>query len=720
MTNYAYPSRYLQEELDLLELGIRELLADFESKEIDGQTPYSMRGLMLNRSDIERTLEESEHRLGDDALSAFRLHRLRLETAAAAEPAGDMGGEGTPLDRLSGRLGLSAWERRCVVLCLASELDARFESWFGYLNDDVTLRAPTVELALKLLCDSVQEMESARAYLAGHSPLRRFVLKSETAAAGGERSSLKQPLRLDPRIVSFLLGTEAADSRIAGFASKHEANGEAPELLYGEPLQAGLLVAVSQERASGRLPFLQLAGPSGAGKKLHARHAAEAFGQPLLVAALDKLAEEAEKRSEQLRHMVREAVISGAMVALAEGDASEQALEQMRCGLIAAIADYAKASKKPAVLWLTKRERRRAQLPLPQAASLMSFAVAVPDAAQRLKLWELGGTEGDDHGLYPQLADKYAFTAGQIEGTRRQASLLAALGGRGAATLGDYAAASRTQVQHRLSELAEKRVPSRSWADLVLPEEPLALLTEACNRYRFNETVLNRWGFGAKLPYGRGLALLFAGPPGTGKTMAAEVIAQDLGLELYRIDLSRVVSKYIGETEKNLRELFEEAENSGSILFFDEGDSLFGKRTEVKDSNDRYANMEAAFLLQRIESFDGVTILATNLLQNLDEAFLRRMGMIVKFPFPDSAERERLFRSMLPAAAPLDSDLDIPFLASKVDVAGGHIKNIVLAAAYMAASEGAAIAMRHMIRAARQEFHKMGKIVVKGLFDPYA
>ncbi|WP_307472352.1 AAA family ATPase [Paenibacillus harenae] len=717
MTNVAVVSNDIYDELHLLEQGMRLLLAEFESKEVDGQAPYSMRGLMITPSDIERTLEETEHRPEDDALAAFRADRLQWEARRDAEE--DEGlRDDSPLARMSRELGLSVWERRCVVLCLAAELDIRYESWFGYLNDDVTLRVPTALLALRLLCDSEKERDSARAYLAGYSPLKRFLLRNETAL---ERSSLKMPLRLDPRAVSFLLHTESVDSRIAAAVAKYSEEAAAPGLLFDERLQISLQLAVSQERTgnSGRLPFLQLTGPSGAGKKLHARHVAEAFGQPLLVVSLDKLESDAEKRGEQLRHIVREALISGAMLAMAEGVGGDSLLESYKSGLSAAIAEYAAVSTIPVVFWLARRERRGARLPLPEEASLLSFAITVPDAARRLTLWEMGGSDRDDPALYAQLADKYAFTAGQIEGTRRQAALLASLHGRSGADMNDYAAASRSQVQHRLSELAEKRVPSRTWKDLVLPEEPLALLSEACNRFKFNETVLNRWGFGTKLPYGRGLALLFTGPPGTGKTMAAEVVARELGLELYRVDLSRVVSKYIGETEKNLRELFEEAENSGSILFFDEGDSLFGKRTEVKDSNDRYANMEAAFLLQRIETFDGVTILATNLLQNMDEAFLRRMQVIVKFPFPDSAERERLFRSMLPAEAPLDTDLDFPFLASSVDVAGGHIKNIVLAAAYMAAAEDSAIAMRHMIRASRQEFHKMGKIVVKGLFDPY-
>jgi SpoVK/Ycf46/Vps4 family AAA+-type ATPase len=262
-------------------------------------------------------------------------------------------------------------------------------------------------------------------------------------------------------------------------------------------------------------------------------------------------------------------------------------------------------------------------------------------------------------------------------------------------------------------------IPARTWDDLVLPPEPLSLIKEACSQFRHRETVYEKWGFGRKLPYGRGLSLLFSGPPGTGKTMAAEIVAGELGLELYRIDLSRIVSKYIGETEQRLSELFAEAEHSGAILFFDEGDALFSKRTEVKDAHDKYANMEAAYLLQRIEAYDGVTMVATNLLQNMDEALLRRMSFVVKFPFPDAADRERIFRAHLPPDAPLDEDLDFTFLASRLDVSGGYIKNIVLAAAFLAASADRPIAMSHFVRAARQELRKMGKILIKEMFSPY-
>lgn len=734
---------YIWDELYIIERGIGLLLQRFKGREASDDSPFAMRRLVVTPDDIKRSMDEGGRSLTDEALAAFRTERAAAEREHADIVTESIrSGVVLPLAFLSWRLQLTVWERRCIMLCLANEIDPRYESWFGYLNDDVTLRVPTAGLALQLLCDHPEEFIEARMLLTDGAKLSRYLLTAREASSGSLRSDLRMPLKLDKRITSFLLGTETLDARLGGFVTRVDESQPLEPLLFGEELQERLLAAVERERelnsylaAAGdslSAPFLQLSGPAGAGKKLQAKHLAQALRQPLLIVRLDRLYADAGEASAHLAGIVREALITGAILAFEDViPSAAPADEERRAGMLrllsAALADYGRMARQPVILWLNRAELRREQLPLPPEAALLNGSIEVPEADVRLQLWrdaaagledaESGVTGGD--ALLIQLADKYKFTPGQIAGTHSQAQRLAALEQRAQAEIEDYAAASRMQVQHKLSELAEKRQPARSWNDLILPEEPMLQLKEACSRFTHSETVFQRWGFGRKLPYGRGLSMLFAGPPGTGKTMAAEIVAGELGLELYRIDLSRVVSKYIGETEKNLRELFAEAENSGSILFFDEGDSLFGKRTEVKDSHDRFANMEAAYLLQRIESFDGVSILATNLMQNMDEAFMRRMQTIIKFPFPDALDRERIFRSLLPEEAPLDDDLDLPFLASRVEVAGGHIKNIVLSAAFLAAGEASPIGMRHMVRGARQELHKMGKIIVKEAFDPY-
>jgi SpoVK/Ycf46/Vps4 family AAA+-type ATPase len=290
----------------------------------------------------------------------------------------------------------------------------------------------------------------------------------------------------------------------------------------------------------------------------------------------------------------------------------------------------------------------------------------------------------------------------------------------------DLYAACRLQSNRKLATLAQKITPHYVWDDIVLPLDRMEQLREICNYVKYRALVYEEWGFDRKLSLGKGLNALFAGPSGTGKTMAAEIIANELGIDLYKIDLSGVVSKYIGETEKNLARIFSEAETSNAILFFDEADALFGKRSEVRDAHDRYANIEIGYLLQKMEEYEGVVILATNLRKNMDDAFVRRMHFTVEFPFPDEKDRRRIWEKIWPEDTPCSPDLDLDFMARRVEVAGGNIRNIALAAAFLAADDGATgdssvgVDMCHLVRATRREYQKMGKVVMEDEFGVYA
>jgi len=259
--------------------------------------------------------------------------------------------------------------------------------------------------------------------------------------------------------------------------------------------------------------------------------------------------------------------------------------------------------------------------------------------------------------------------------------------------------------------MARKITPRYTWFDIVLPDDQLTLLHEIVATVRGRSLVLEEWGVGRKLASSPGVTMLFSGPPGTGKTMAAEVITAELSLDLYKIDLSTIVSKYIGETEKNLERIFSEAQSSNAILFFDEADAIFGKRSEVKDAHDRYANIEISYLLQRMEAYNGVTILATNLRANLDEAFTRRLQFAVDFPFPDESYRLRIWQTLLPPGVPSEPGLDFELLARRFKLAGGNIRNILVSAAYLAASDGGRLGMKHLLHGTRRELQKMGRLV---------
>jgi SpoVK/Ycf46/Vps4 family AAA+-type ATPase len=283
-----------------------------------------------------------------------------------------------------------------------------------------------------------------------------------------------------------------------------------------------------------------------------------------------------------------------------------------------------------------------------------------------------------------------------------------------APTTDDLFTAARAQSTHRLGVLARQIRPRFQIEHLILPYDAIAQLKEVCNQVRRRHIVYDRWGFDRKLSLGKGINVLFSGPPGVGKTMAAEVFANELDLDLFKIDLSQIVSKYIGETEKNLNRVFDEARASNAILFFDEADALFGKRSEVRDSHDRYANIEIAYLLQKMDEYEGLSVLATNLKQNLDEAFTRRLSFIIDFPFPDEESRLRIWRSIWPMDLPLGDDVDLGYVARTFRLSGGSIKNVAVAAAFLAAEREEPVRTVHLVRATRREFQKMGKTFPDG------
>jgi SpoVK/Ycf46/Vps4 family AAA+-type ATPase len=293
-----------------------------------------------------------------------------------------------------------------------------------------------------------------------------------------------------------------------------------------------------------------------------------------------------------------------------------------------------------------------------------------------------------------------------VAGAARSARLRAG-GAPAPVTAGDLWDACRAETAWELEGLARRIEPRRRWDDIVLPPDVAAQLREIAAQVAHRGQVYERWGFGARLTRGSGITALFAGPSGTGKTLAAEILATELRLELIAVDLAGVVSKYIGETEKNLRRVFDAAERSGAILFFDEADALFGKRTDVKDSHDRYANIEVNYLLQRMEEYRGLAILATNRKTALDRAFLRRLRFLVDFPFPDAGDRRRIWRRVVPAEAETEA-LDFDALA-RLEIPGGNIRNVALNAAFLAAGDGAPIGMRHVMRAARREYAKIDR-----------
>jgi hypothetical protein len=590
------------------------------------------------------------------------------------------------LETLCEAFDLSPFERDVVLLCAGVELDSSFAPLCAAAQGDGSRTYPTFSLALAALPDAHWSAISPR------GPLRRWRL----IEVGSGSALTVSPLRLDETVLHYLAGVRTLDERLAALVEL-VVPPAAEDLSASQTAVAAQVAAVwsaRQERVD--MGVIQLCGPDPADRRAVAAAAAAAAG--LRVAALPvELVPAAPAELDALvRLWEREAVLAN-LVLLIEGDAP--------------VPDAADPSRATAVVRLTGRlggplivsAREQLRQPLRRVTT---FEVCRPTADERRTAWRaaLATTADADPVAVEPLVSQFRLGLAAI----RTAAAEAVARTAAAPEEGVERAAwdvCRVRSRRGLDELAQRIESAAGWDDLVLPAAQTEAVRRIALHVRQRTTVHDDWGFATVSERGLGISALFTGASGTGKTLASEVLANELRLDLYRIDLAGVVSKYIGETEKNLRRVFDAAEDGGAVLLFDEADALFGKRSEVKDSHDRYANIEVSYLLQRMEAYRGLAILTTNLKSALDPAFLRRIRFVVQLPFPDEVQRAAIWRRMFPPAAPTEG-LDVSKLA-KLNVAGGNIRNIALHAAFLAADAGGPVRMRHLLEAAREEYAKL-------------
>lgn len=693
------------------------------------------RGLYISDEEVNSILLEhpsAESSMRDHSASPASLREINLQIESARAEVSlriatsHASGVNLPLERIAEIFALSELERFVLLVCLAPEVDTSFEVLYSYVQNDVTRKRPTPDLILKLFCASRAEQIANRQHFSAHSVLfRAAFVEFSTDTQNRELSLFSRALRLDPRIVSYLLEHDTIDERLRSFTScckptRTFAELSLPEMLVSDIAQASLVLS----RKGGGTVFLH--GPRGSGKRCIAEAISREHGRCLLTADLERFSSDTLPLPTAITLLCREALLRDANLLLAHADTAfddDCARPQKRAAFLHAL-DPTGFGRHDFSIFVS------AASPIPQADvshsyRSVSFSVPPPDFVTCVALWNQAISTMDcvpapdvDSGV---LANKFQLTGGEIKNICREAAnraLLSASAPPGV-SLADLEAVARAQSNHGLRRMAQKVKCVHAWSDLVLPVRAIQQLREICASEKFRPVVYARWGFDRRLSQGKGLNVLFCGPSGTGKTMAAGIIALELALDLYKIDLSVVVSKYIGETEKQLSQIFHEARSSNAILFFDEADALFGKRSEVKDAHDRYANIEVAYLLQKMEEYEGIVILATNFRGNIDEAFTRRIHHIVEFPLPDPEMRERIWRVLIPPDAPLAADVDFGFLARQFDFAGGNIRNVVLAAAFLAAQAGGEICMQHFIRATSRELQKLGRMPSRTDFREY-
>ena len=715
---YRNHSEHLADELLKLDLVIRQRVTEFRLRLATTPKVTTSQQMYISHDEVDLLLQEDgfkEPEVPELIDLRNRVELLRQKIIAKIRESFEQR-IFLPIPQLARTFSLSSLEIDALVICLAPEIDRRYDRLYAYLQDDITRKKPSIDLVLTLLCETNSGRWKARTLFSEHAQLIRAELLryADDPQSPSGSSDLARFLKLDGRILNYLLGISTIDERLIGIAKLYAPLPSMDQILVDPIIKAQFVSLVrnhfSDQRIDRRKVALHLRGPYGVGKLEIARGVCREIGSPVLCVDMEAVQEHEMGLDTLLRIAFREGLLQQSALFLDHVDSFIKEEGKTRVfgkKLANLIAEYG---------WLTFLSGESARFPEELFKEMVFHAVdlPVPDLVLREKAWEksLGKLMADGGTIWSeQLASQFLLTPGQIDDALNFVTTRQAMNeGQKEITLAELSAACRQQSNHKLGELTVRIKPNCLWEDIILPEDKIAQLREICTQVKHRYRVLSEWGFGRRLTRGKGVSALFSGPPGTGKTMAAEVIASELQLDLYKIDLSRVVSKYIGETEKNLAKIFHEAETSNAILFFDEADALFGKRTEVSDAHDRYANIETSYLLQKMEEHEGVVILATNLRGNMDDAFTRRIRFVVEFPFPDAESRLRIWKTHFPREAPVSENVDYELLSKQFQVAGGNIRNIVLNAAFFAAENGGVIKMEHLLRGTRREFEKIGKL----------
>lgn len=645
-------------------------------------------------------LPEEEERQLEETRIAAEMEIQSIEKAAEKE------GITLRLKALGDTFELSAFEWWAFVVCLAPALDLRYERIYSYLQDDVTRVSPSVDLILHILLPEGFSRLDHLSFFDKGAHLHKFRLLIPAGDDRERASRLRRAFHAAPGVVDWLLGSYSPATALGKWAEYSPVTDDEAEIDTAASI-FGSNGIPEAHIFTNLAPLLSLVGEDLLQQELTVHQVATGLRQPLLKVKLEPK-EDLDSSLEKLYAAVRDARMLKALLYIQGFDIF---IDQDGCLYTPAFSAL-RLVEDSVVLSSQKSFRLNADM-MANDYPLMRVAFSKPTVAERVELWLM--LLDDVIQDLPKkeleiLAGQFSLTSGQIVAAASSAMSQAVQESRPLLS-SDLFEAARLHSGHHLAELAQKIEPRYSWEDLVLPKTPTNMLQELVSMVQSRPLVLETWGLGQKLTASAGVSALFSGPPGTGKTLAAQIIANQLGIELYRIDLSTVVSKYVGETEKNLERIFTEASQSNAILFFDEADAIFGKRSEVKDAHDRYANIEVGYLLQRMESYNGVTILATNLRANLDDAFTRRLQFIINFPFPDEEYRLRIWQVLMPPDLPRADDLDFELMAKRFNLAGGNIRNILVSAAFIAASDGGSVTMQHLLHGARREIQKMGRLV---------
>jgi SpoVK/Ycf46/Vps4 family AAA+-type ATPase len=712
-------------EMKRLDLLLRRAVL-IARKSRTADTPGEFRGLVISDQNIDRMLDSVDF-LGDiwklDPSLTSSIENLdrelerRQEEIRARMDASEQAGVSLALQHLAAACALSPAEVDVLMIALAPELETRYETLYAYLQNDVTRSRPSVDLCLNLICRTEQEKIQARKIFSTDAPLLYFHLVDlHEESYDRTPTHLRHFLKMDDMVTSFMVEQQPRRTATSQLVVPEKSIADLETSASCRADLQNLADALTHNGTDHAV--IQLWGTSEELLKEASEALAHTLNKDVLHADLGRLAADDAK----LGALVRDAVLWDNLLVVTRGADGSSDLETDKQSQVEDLLLKRITESNIALVLLSPNEQFAG---VSSSTHLWRLQIESPDFEIRRAAWQAvfpgSGADIDTD----RLADTFAFAGEPVRQTASLAMSRARL--RDPAdpkpTMADALAAGRDLTTPNMQRFAIAIEPRYTWDDLVLPAEQIRQLRGVAARIKYRNTVHRTWGFEKRLARGRGLGVLCSGPTGTGKTMTAEVLAHELCLDLFQIDLSSVVSKFIGESEKHLSLIFREAEMSQSLLFFDEADALFGKRTEVNTAQDRFANVETSYLLQRIEQYQGLVMLATNFQENIDDAFLRRLHCVVRFPFPDEAAREKIWKLQFPPQAPLAEGVDFRYLAKQFQISGASIRNIALEAAFLAAQDAAPdqhISMDHIIQAIKLELLKQGKLVMKSDLGQYS
>ncbi|SUS04684.1 conserved hypothetical protein [uncultured Defluviicoccus sp.] len=689
---------HLRDFLCWLDLALLECLARDPSVGAERGTPGWTMGVQKARL----LLGDHEFLTAEEIAAARIRHEAYVRERVRSNPSTC---PGPKLIQIAEVFGLGDFEWLLLAVALAPEIDGRYARVFGFIHDDLTRKRASGSLLSRVLFQDDLAAWRVQRAIWGDGPLSHYRLLSVDPHEAAALPATEAGLTPASELVAYLLAGDDREPRYGPGITVLEATPDAEMAVEdAQTLELCHQLGRLAEEAS-TLPLMQLAGDE-ADRRWFTR-AATASGFPVVEIDISALEDTSAGRlGEAVVGAARIAVLHRAILLVTGFARLPAGVGQEQLAVLAVanawrlvpmlachgrLSIYGLLAEDAAVWWIDRRRPRASVRAQVWSARARDQGLQI-DAADAQGAAEVIGFDE------PEIVAALRLCRGSID--RRD----------GPVALDALKAAARQVARQSIPPTVRSIETVFTWSDIVLPDIVLAQLREIPAHVARADDVLEDWGYKTRLPYGQGVAALFSGPSGTGKTMAAQIIARELGVELFQVDLAQTVSKYIGETEKNLDSIFEAAERSSAVLLFDEADAIFGKRTDLKDAHDRYANVECAYLLQRMEAYRGIAILTTNFKQNLDAGFLRRLRFFIEFPPPEARERELIWRRAFPSAAPLADDIDVGVLARRLAVTGGHIQQIALRAAFAAATERSPIVMRHVVQATRHELTKLGML----------